>query len=40
MSRLSRAKELMRKLLVAKSIGAERKIISINPEIRQELTIP
>ena len=31
MSRLSRGKELMRKLLVAKSIGAERKIISINP---------
>ncbi len=31
MSRLSRAKELMRKLLAAKFIGAERKIIPINP---------
>ena len=35
MSRLSRGKELMRKLLAAKSIGAERKIISINSEIRR-----
>jgi RNA polymerase sigma-70 factor (ECF subfamily) len=31
MSRLSRAKELMRKSLAAKSIGAERKIIPIKP---------
>jgi len=35
MSRLSRGKELMRKSLAAKSIGAERKVISINPEIRR-----
>jgi RNA polymerase sigma-70 factor (ECF subfamily) len=35
MSRLSRGKELMRKLLIAKSIGVERKVISINPEIRR-----
>lgn len=35
MSRLSRGKELMRKLLAAKSIGAERKVISINPEVRR-----
>ena len=31
MSRLSRAKELMRKSLAAKSIGTERKFIPINP---------
>jgi RNA polymerase sigma-70 factor (ECF subfamily) len=31
MSRLSRAKELMRKSLAAKSIGAERNVIPINP---------
>lgn len=35
MSRLARGKELMRKLLAAKSIGAERKVVSINPEIRR-----
>jgi len=35
MSRLSRGKELMRKLLAAKSIGRGRKVISINPEIRR-----
>ena len=29
-SRLSRGKDLMRKSLAAKSIGAERKVISIN----------
>jgi RNA polymerase sigma-70 factor, ECF subfamily len=31
MSRLSRGKELLRKALAAKSIGAEHKIISLNP---------
>ncbi|HUA39056.1 MAG TPA: RNA polymerase sigma factor [Candidatus Sulfopaludibacter sp.] len=35
MSRLSRGKELMRKSLAAKSINAERKVISINPEMRR-----
>lgn len=35
MSRLSRGKDLMRKSLAAKSIGAERKVISIN-ESRQK----
>jgi RNA polymerase sigma-70 factor (ECF subfamily) len=36
MSRLSRGKELMRKSLAAKSIGVERKIISINPARQKE----
>lgn len=36
MSRLSRGKELMRKSLAAKSIGADRKIISINPSRPKE----
>ena len=36
MSRLSRGKELMRKSLAAKSIGVERKIISINPSPQKE----
>jgi RNA polymerase sigma-70 factor (ECF subfamily) len=35
MSRLSRGKKLMHKLLAAKSIGVERKVISINPEVRR-----
>ncbi len=35
MSRLSRAKELMRKSLAAKFIGAERRIISINPSAQR-----
>jgi len=36
MSRLSRGKELMRKSLIAKSVGAERKIISINQPRQKE----
>jgi DNA-directed RNA polymerase specialized sigma24 family protein len=36
MSRLSRGKEMMRKSLAAKSIGVDRKIISINPSTRKE----
>jgi RNA polymerase sigma-70 factor (ECF subfamily) len=36
MSRLSRGKELMRKSLAAKSIGVERKIISLNPSRQKE----
>lgn len=36
MSRLSRGKELMRKSLAAKSIGVERKIISINQSRQKE----
>jgi RNA polymerase sigma-70 factor (ECF subfamily) len=36
MSRLSRGKELMRKSLAAKSIGVERKIISINPSQQKQ----
>jgi RNA polymerase sigma-70 factor (ECF subfamily) len=35
MSRLSRAKELMRKSLAVKSIGAERKIISVKPSVQE-----
>jgi len=35
MSRISRAKELMRKSLAAKSIGVERNIIRINPEAQR-----
>jgi len=35
MSRISRAKELMRKSLAAKSIGVERKIIPIDPEAQR-----
>lgn len=38
MSRLSRAKDMMRKSLAAKSIGAERKIISIKPESQRSQT--
>lgn len=36
MSRLSRAKELMRKSLAAKFIGSERKIVSINPSAQKK----
>ena len=36
MSRLSRGKEMMRKSLAAKSIGAERKIISITDSTRRK----
>ncbi len=36
MSRLSRGKDLMRKALAAKSIGGERKIISLNEPARRE----
>ena len=36
MSRLSRGKELMRKSLAAKSIGIDRKIISINQSKQKE----
>jgi RNA polymerase sigma-70 factor, ECF subfamily len=36
MSRLSRGKELMRKSLARKSIGADRKIISFNPASSKE----
>ena len=36
MSRLSRGKELMRKALAARSIGVERKIISINQSRQRE----
>ena len=38
MSRLSRAKEMMRKSLAAKSIGTERKIISIKPASERSQT--